>query len=86
MGLFVAREPVAELDFVARTLAALARRNSHSSEDAGTFPDNDYADVRFASLIHSANRQRRVSTLAIDLFDRAVALAKREGGYDADAV
>ena len=86
MGLFVAREPVAELDFAARTLAALARRNSHSSEDAGTFPDQDYADVRFASLIHSANRQKRVSTLAIDLFDRAVALAKREGGYDPDAV
>lgn len=86
MGLFVSREPVAELDFIARTLAALARRNSHSSDDGGTFPDQDYADVRFASLIHSASRQKRVSALAADLFDRAVALAKREGGYDADAV
>ena len=84
MGLVMSRGAEEQLPFLMRTLAALATRNSRrANDDDRTFPRQDFADVRFDPIIHSAAR-RQVSTLAATLADRARALAQKDGGYDPD--
>jgi hypothetical protein len=55
IGLLHPCEPVSDLDTVGQLVGRVAERNS-SLHDRGTWPPRHFDDVRFATLIHSGNR------------------------------